>query len=34
MGKSLSMDLRSRVLTAVDEEMSCRAAAGRIAPTS
>ena len=29
MGKPLSMDLRSRALTAVDEGMSCRAAARR-----
>lgn len=29
MGKPLSMDLRSRALTAVDEGMSCRAAAAR-----
>ena len=29
MGKSLSMDLRSRALAAVNEEMSCRAAARR-----
>lgn len=29
MGKPLSMDLRSRALAAVDEGMSCRAAAQR-----
>ena len=29
MGKPLSMDLRSRALAAVDEGMSCRAAARR-----
>jgi transposase len=29
MGKPLSMDLRSRALAAVDEGMSCRAAAVR-----
>lgn len=29
MGKPLSMDLRSRALTAVDEGMSCRGAATR-----
>lgn len=29
MGKALSMDLRSRALAAVDEGMSCRAAAVR-----
>lgn len=29
MGKPLSMDLRSRALAAVDEGMSCRAAASR-----
>lgn len=31
MGKPLSMDLRSRALAAVDEGMSCRAAARRFA---
>ena len=36
MGKPLSMDLRSRALTAVDEGMSCRAAAARfgVAPST
>ena len=36
MGQPLSMDLRSRVLAAVDEGMSCRAAAARfgVAPST
>lgn len=36
MGRPLSMDLRSRVLAAVDEGMSCRAAAARfgVAPST
>lgn len=36
MGKSLSMDLRSRALTAVDEGVSCRSAAERfgVAPST
>ena len=36
MGQPLSMDLRSRVLAAVDEGASCRAAAGRfgVAPST
>lgn len=36
MGKPLSMDLRSRALAAVDEGMSCRAAAARfgVAPAT
>ena len=36
MGKPLSMDLRSRALAAVDEAISCRAAAARfgVAPAS
>jgi transposase len=36
MGKPLSMDLRSRALAAVDEGMSCRAAAERfgVAPST
>lgn len=29
MGQPLSMDLRSRLLAAIDDGMSCRAAAGR-----
>jgi transposase len=36
MGQPLSMDLRSRLLAAVDDGMSCRAAAGRfgVAPST
>jgi transposase len=36
MGQTLSMDLRSRLLAAVDEGMSCRAAATRfgVAPST
>ena len=36
MGQPLSMDLRSRVLSAVDEGMSCRSAAARfgVAPST
>lgn len=36
MGKPLSMDLRSRALAAIDEAMSCRAAAKRfgVAPST
>lgn len=34
MGKPLSMDLRSRALAAVDEGMSCRAAAVRFGVTA
>jgi len=36
MGQPLSMDLRSRVVAAVDEGMSCRAAAARfgVAPST
>ena len=36
MGQPLSMDLRSRLLAAVDEGMSCRAAAARfgVAPST
>jgi transposase len=36
MGQPLSMDLRSRIVAAVDEGMSCRAAAGRfgVAPST
>ena len=31
MAQALSMDLRTRLLAAVDEGMSCRAAASRMA---
>ncbi len=34
MGQPLSMDLRLRLLTAIDEGMSCRAAAGRFGVAS
>lgn len=36
MGHALSMDLRSRLLTAIDDGMSCRAAAARfgVAPST
>ena len=36
MGQPLSMDLRSRVLAAIDDAMSCRAAAARfgVAPST
>jgi transposase len=36
MGQPLSMDLRTRLLAAVDDGMSCRAAAGRfgVAPST
>jgi transposase len=36
MGQPLSMDLRARLLAAVDDGMSCRAAAGRfgVAPST